>query len=56
VELLDLKHLEAAIGRQPSPNRSGRNPLAAEITSLKRQMTKLFPDSVCLRETTAAAA
>lgn len=56
VELLDLKNLEAALAASRAPNRSGRNPLAAEIASLKRQMAKLFPDCVCLRETAAVAA
>lgn len=50
VELLDLKHLPAAVAASRTPNRNGRNPLAAEITSLKRQMVKLFPDHHCLRE------
>ena len=50
VELLDLKHLPAAVAASRTPNRNGRNPLAAEITSLKRQMAKLFPAYHCLHE------
>ena len=50
-ELIDLKNPEAAVAASCAPNRKGRNPLAAEIASLKRQMTKLFPDYDCLRET-----
>ena len=50
-ELLDLKNLEAAVAASRASNRSGRSPLAAEIASLKRQMTKLFPDYACLRKT-----
>ena len=54
VELLDLKNLEAAIAANRAPNRSGRNSLAAEIASLKRQMAKLFPDYICLQEAVAS--
>ncbi len=50
-ELIDLKHPEAAVAASRTPNRGGRNPLAAEIATLKRQMMKLFPGYVCLRET-----
>jgi flavin-dependent dehydrogenase len=50
-ELIDLRHPEAAVTASRAPNRNGRNPLAAEIASLKRQMKKLFPDYACLRET-----
>ena len=50
VELLNLKNLQAVVAASRTPNRNGRNPLAAEITSLKRQMVKLFPDHHCLRE------
>jgi hypothetical protein len=55
-ELIDLQNIEAAIAASRVPNRSGRQPLAAEITSLKRQMTKLFPDYACLREPAAVLA
>ncbi len=50
VEMLDLKNLPAAVAARHAPNRGGRNPVAAEIGSLKRQMIKLFPDHHCLRE------
>jgi flavin-dependent dehydrogenase len=55
-ELIDLQNIEAAIAASRAPIRTGRHPLAAEITSLKRQMTKLFPDYACLRETAAEMA
>ena len=51
VELIDLRNLAAAI----AASRAGRNPLAAEIASLKRQMTKLFPGYACLREPAVTA-
>jgi len=51
VKMLDLKNLPAAVAASHAPNRGGRNPVAAEIGSLKRQMIKLFPDHACLRET-----
>jgi hypothetical protein len=46
VDAVDLGHLAAVAGSPPK--RAGRNPLAAEIASLKRQMAKLFPDYDCL--------
>jgi flavin-dependent dehydrogenase len=49
-ELIDLNDLEAAAASRALTH-TGRNPLATEITSLKRQMTKLFPHYDCLRET-----
>ena len=48
-DMIDLKNLPGAIAAR----RAGRNPLAAEITALKRQMTRLFPDYRCLRESPA---
>ncbi|MFM2295095.1 MAG: hypothetical protein RLZZ350_1508, partial [Verrucomicrobiota bacterium] len=45
LDLLDLQNLPAAAN---APASATRNPLAAEITSLKRQMKKLFPDSAAL--------
>ena len=48
--LIDLNDLEAAAASRALTH-TGRNPLATEITSLKRQMTKLFPHYDCLRET-----
>jgi len=49
MESIDLKNIEATIASHQPVGRTGRNPLATEITSLKRQMQKLFPDRVCLR-------
>jgi flavin-dependent dehydrogenase len=50
IESIDLRNLKAAIARGHKSGRRGRNPLAAEIASLKRQMRKLFPNHRCLRE------
>jgi flavin-dependent dehydrogenase len=46
-DLIDLQKLAAAAAAR----HAGRNPLASEIASLKRQMAKLFPNYHCLRET-----
>ena len=52
-ELIDLNNLQAAADGR-APNRAERNPPAAEITSMKRQMTKLSPHYDCLRETSGS--
>lgn len=52
-EQVDLQDLEPALAASRESNRAGRNPLAAEIASSKRQMGKLFPGHACLRESAA---
>ncbi len=51
-ELVDLRNMDRAITATRSGTRAGtgRNRLAPEIASLKRQMTKLFPGYTCLQE------
>jgi len=49
VEQIDLTQLPAAVTASQICGRSGRNPLAAEIGSLKRQMALLFSDCASLR-------
>jgi hypothetical protein len=50
-EQIDLQNIEAAIAASHASIRIARHPLATEISSLKRQMAKLFPNYACLRET-----
>ncbi len=47
VESIDLQHIASTV---PNSASGRRNRLASEISALKRQMRKLYPDRACLRE------
>jgi hypothetical protein len=47
VESIDLQHIASTA---PNSTSGRRNQLASEISALKRQMRKLYPDRACLRE------
>jgi hypothetical protein len=49
VDMINLEQLDDAIRKSRPSNGGQRHPLAREILSLKRQMTKLFPEFTCLQ-------